>query len=242
MLVSVYKYPSWLAIMTDRLLRTGRAPSNGVGRQPWSAFLYFGQLAYSDRHARGAMNWAIEESQIVEAVLHGDVDDFRILVERYQRPIYNLMLRITRTTMTAEDLTQDVFERAYAKLHTFKSGKRFFPWLYTIAVNAGRDHLRKMGVRSDIFHTTSENIERTAETTDSCVKHLDCVMEAGRVSEAMDRLPLTYSEPLLLYYKEGFSVKEIAAALGISVPSVKVRIHRGRGLLKTAIGVDHGTS
>lgn len=188
------------------------------------------------------MDLTIEEKQIVDAVLHGDADEFRILVERYQTPVYNLMLRLTHTTMTAEDLTQDVFERAYAKLHTFKSGKRFFPWLYTIAVNAGRDHLRKKGVRRDIFSADAGTQEWADPDTESCVKRLDCVMEAVRVSDAMDRLPLKYSEPMLLYYREGFSVKEIAAALSISVPSIKVRVYRGRKLLMQAIGVNDVTS
>jgi len=188
------------------------------------------------------MNLTIEETQIVKAVLHGDADEFRILVERYQKPVYNFMLRITRVTMTAEDLTQDVFERAYAKLHTFKSGKRFFPWLYTIAVNAGRDHLRKKGVRHDIFDSESTILEWADNDTEGCVKRLDCIMDASRVSDALDRLPLKYSEPMLLYYREGFTVKEIAAALRISLPSVKIRIHRGRELLKAAIGANDVTS
>ena len=190
--------------------------------------------------SRNFMNSATEESVIIDAVMHGDVEDFRILVERYQKPVFNLMLRITSRTMTAEDLTQDVFERAYAKLHTFKTGSRFFPWLYTIAVNAGRDHLRKKGLRHNLFQNESES-EALAnpEKKDDCVSHLDCIMDAGRVSDAVDRIPLRYSEPLLLYYREGFTIKEIAAALTISVPSAKVRIHRGRELIKRAIGIHH---
>ena len=190
--------------------------------------------------SRGFMNPAAEERAVIDAVMHGDVEDFRILVERYQKPVFNLMLRIAGSTMAAEDLTQDVFERAYAKLHTFRTSRRFFPWLYTIAVNAGRDHLRKKGLRHDLFHTESES-EALAnpEKKDDCVSHLDCIMDAGKVSDAIDRLPLKYSEPLLLYYREGFSVKEIAAVLTISVSSVKVRIHRGRELIKRVIGVNH---
>jgi RNA polymerase sigma-70 factor, ECF subfamily len=237
MIESIINYPSGLNGFTAGRLCHATIPLRRICRRTWAVSVGCLQTEHAIRPTRGIMDWTIEESRIVEAVLHGDVEDFRILVERYQRPIYSLMLRITRTPMTAEDLTQDAFERAYAKLHTFKSGKRFFPWLYTIAVNAGRDHLRRKGIQNDIFSTASESIDRADDTTDNCVKHLDCMMDAGRVSEAVDHLPLKYSEPLLLYYKEGFSVKEIAAALSISVPSVKVRIHRGRGLLKTAIGV-----
>lgn len=205
-----------------------------------SSFRQFSTTGTITTDSRDFMNPATEESAIIDAVMHGDVEDFRILVERYQKPIFNLMLRITGSTMTAEDLTQDIFERAYAKLYTFKTGRRFFPWLYTIAVNAGRDHLRKKGLRHDLFKSEPESESlANPEKKDDCVNHLDCIMDAGKVSDAVDRIPLKYSEPLLLYYREGFSVKEIAAALTISVPSVKVRIHRGRELIKRVIGVNH---
>ena len=192
------------------------------------------------RVSRGYMNRQIEEQTIIEAVLQGDVDAFRILVERYQTPVYNLMLRICKSPMNAEDLTQDAFERAYSKLHTFKHGKRFFPWLYAIAVNAGRDHLRRQDVRRDVLNAEIETTEEAAVDNGNCITQLDCMMDAIRLSDAVDRLPMKYSQPLLLYYREGFSGKEIATALGISVASVKVRIHRGRELIKTMIGVNHG--
>ncbi len=188
---------------------------------------------------RGSMKPASEESAIIDAVMHGDVEDFRILVERYQKPVYNFMLRITDSTMTAEDLTQDVFERAYAKLHSFKRDRRFFPWLYTIAVNAGRDHLRKQGLRLDLFRSETDSEILANPGKDDCVNDLECIMDAGKVSDAVDRIPYKYSEPLLLYYREGFSVREISAVLSISVSSVKVRIHRGREMIKRVIGVDH---
>lgn len=209
----------------------------GILEQAPTMFIGYRQIAPVAGQLEGMMKSASEERAIVEAVLQGDVEDFRILVERYRRPVYNLMLRITRATMTAEDLTQDVFERAYAKLHTFKTGKRFFPWLYAIAVNAGKDHLRRQGVRQDVFQRGPDSIEPADPDTHSCAKRIDCVMDASRLSDAVDRLPLKYGEPLLLYYREGFSVKEIATALGISESSVKVRIHRGRHLIKAAIGV-----
>lgn len=183
-----------------------------------------------------------DEPRIIEAVLQGAADQFRVLVERYQKPIYSLMLRLTGSVPTAEDLTQDAFTQAYAKLHTFRQDRRFFPWLYTIAVNRARDHLRRRGIRQSLFE--AEEPENPAADPDghTCAARADCVTEVGRVAAAMERLPGGYREPLLMYYREGFTVKEIAGALRLSVTAVKVRIHRGRELLRQALGVHDETN
>lgn len=182
-----------------------------------------------------------DEKHIIEAVLQGDAAAYRILVERYQKPVYSLMLRLTGSTMTAEDLTQEAFTRAYEKLHTFRRGRRFFPWLYSIAVNRCRDHMRRKGIRKDLFSDIPEGFTVPDPDAGDCARQADCVSDVNRISEAMDRLPLKYSEPLLLYYREELTVKEIAAALNLSVSAAKVRIHRGRDLLKRLMGVDHET-
>ena len=143
--------------------------------------------------------------------------------------------------MTAEDLTQEAFTLAYQKLHTFRRSRRFFPWLYTIAVNRCRDHLRRKGIRTKLFSNIPDDLTLPDPDAGDCAKQADCVSDVNRVSDAMDRLPLAYSEPLLLYYREGLTIKEIAAALNLSVSAAKVRIHRGRDLLKGLLGVAHET-
>ena len=181
----------------------------------------------------------VEERQVVMAVLQGDVAAFRILVLRYQNPIYHLMMRLTKQTMTAEDLTQESFTRAYQKLGTFKPGKRFFPWLYTIAANIGRDYLRRQGRHNDLFSSQPLDPAWPDQDQDQCARRPDCVLALGQISDALALLPERYGETLLLYYREGMSAKEIAAALDISTAAVKVRIYRGRKLLKQKLGGNH---
>ena len=178
-----------------------------------------------------------EERTIITAVLHGDLSEFEILVRRYQKPVYHFMLRATRQSMTAEDLTQDTFARAYEKLHTFKRRKRFFPWLYTIAVNVCRDYLRRLGLSKDLFVESDGDALHAQSSQGTCANNAECLLELERVAAQVELLPLRYSEPMLLYYREGFSVKEISRALGISRAAVKVRIYRGRKKLKNQLGV-----
>lgn len=185
------------------------------------------------------MNPLEEERVIITAVLHGDLSEFEILVRRYQKPVYHFMLRATRQSMAAEDLTQDTFTRAYEKLHTFKRGKRFFPWLYTIAVNVCRDHLRRRGLSNTLFAENCDDVQWSEPLQNDCKNNAECLLEVERIAAQMERLPLRYSEPMLLYYREGFTIKEISIALGISRAAVKVRIHRGREKLKRQLGVSH---
>ena len=177
-----------------------------------------------------------EEKQIIAAVLAGHVDQFVFLVERYQRPIYSLMLRLTRSRDDAEELTQAVFVRAFEKLRKFNNDRRFFPWLYTIAFNHYRDQLRKKGLRRNLFAETHQFIQWQVPASDDCQTNPECVTLVGEIVDAMETLPFSYREPLLLYYREEFSIKEIAAALGISGSAVKVRLYRGRKMLNRLMG------
>jgi RNA polymerase sigma-70 factor (ECF subfamily) len=83
------------------------------------------------------------EETLVYEILSGDVDSYALLVKRYQKPIYNLMLRMTGSEQDALDLSQETFVRAYEKLEKFDPSASFFPWLYTMGLNLARDFLRR---------------------------------------------------------------------------------------------------
>ncbi|HAA05273.1 MAG TPA: RNA polymerase subunit sigma-24, partial [Syntrophobacteraceae bacterium] len=83
------------------------------------------------------------DHQVVSAVLAGDVEAYGALVQRYQKPIYNLMFRLTGSYADSLDLAQETFIKAYEALHRFRKGSRFFPWLYSIGLNHGRNFLRR---------------------------------------------------------------------------------------------------
>jgi len=84
-----------------------------------------------------------QEQQVIAAILAGDVDAYAVLVNRYQQPIFNLVFRMTSSYADAADLTQESFIKAYEQLYRFRLGQKFFPWLYTIALNQTRNLLRK---------------------------------------------------------------------------------------------------
>jgi len=132
------------------------------------------------------------------------------------------------------DLTQETFIKAYNNLEKFKPSGRFFPWLYTIGMNIGRDFLRKKKTRLN----KSEEIYETKKTIygdDFEEKNAIGKIDAQLVQKAMNHLPIDYREALYLRYHEGMPVKEIAESLNISVSGAKMRIHRGLSKLREII-------
>jgi len=163
------------------------------------------------------------EETLVHEILSGDVNAYALLVKRYEKPIYNLMLRMTGSEQDAVDLTQDAFVKAYEKLEKFNPSAPFFPWLYTMGLNLARDFLRRAR-RSPIESYESENSFSVETDQDD---RLADQIDAQDVMQGLQTLPVDYREALLLRFHEGLSVNEVAGALGLSLSAAKMRIHRG---------------
>jgi RNA polymerase sigma-70 factor, ECF subfamily len=166
------------------------------------------------------------DQQIITAVLTGKVDAYRHLVVRYEKPIFNLMYRMTGSREDALDLAQETFMKAYEKLEHFKTGSRFFPWLYTIGLNHGRNFIRDHKLEKQCLVDTGQDeswVDRPSQQNQRVWSPLD----VQRLREGLQQLPLDYREAMILHYHEGFSMKEIAGALELSVSGAKMRVHRG---------------
>ena len=167
-----------------------------------------------------------EDDAIIEKVLEGDVNAYSLIVKKYQKPIYNLMLRTVGSEDRAADLAQETFIRAYEKLDFFRPGNKFFSWLYAIGMNLARDSIRKNNkifFRMDDEKNPVLNRDIVQENTDP----YETQIEITHLQFALNKLPLKEKEAIILKYHEGLTMKDIAAALEISVSGVKMRIHRG---------------
>jgi RNA polymerase sigma-70 factor (ECF subfamily) len=168
----------------------------------------------------------LEEQQIISAILGGDADVYAMLVNRYQQPIFNLTYRMTGSREDAADLAQDAFIKAYEQLYRFQAGKKFFPWLYTIALNHTRNFLRKNKITRTVaiedcdLHSDSDH---AAQEEDKMCARLDC----QRLQWALTRLPWEYREAVILRYREELPMEDIATALSLSLSGAKMRVHRG---------------
>jgi RNA polymerase sigma-70 factor (ECF subfamily) len=166
-----------------------------------------------------------DDRAVIAAVLSGDTNAYAVLVERYQKPIFNLMYRMTRSYEDAVDLAQDTFIKAYEQLHRFKDDKRFFPWLYTIGWNHSKNFQRRKRYETVPIEDwdLGSGLDYPAQEEERMCSRLDYRL----LYEALDELPADYREVLVLRYREEFPVEDIAAALGLSESGVRMRIHRG---------------
>ena len=163
---------------------------------------------------------------MVQAVLMGDANAFGGLVRKYERPIFNLMYRSTGSRDTAADLTQDAFLKAYGKIHQYRPGRKFYSWLYTLAMNTVRDHLRQNRRRPETTHFEPESSARSIRD--------DAGEDVQSLFQIMRALPLKDREAVLMRYREGLQMKEIAERLNLSVSGAKMRVHRGLRKLQQA--------
>ena len=85
----------------------------------------------------------LTDEQLVVAYRDGAVDALRVLIERYEQELFHFLIRFAGNRASAEDLFQEAFLQVHISAATFDATKRFKPWLFTIAANKARDHLRK---------------------------------------------------------------------------------------------------
>jgi RNA polymerase sigma-70 factor (ECF subfamily) len=178
-----------------------------------------------------------DDQKVITAVLAGNKDAYSTLVQRYQRPIFNLMYRVTSSYEDALDLTQETFIKAYEKLDTFRSGSRFFPWLYTIGFNHVRNFKRRDKLSHEVLYQNRG--EESYLDGPACQEdEMHAKLDFQRLFQGLQKLPVDYREALILHYREGLSMEDIGAALQLSVSGAKMRVHRGLSKLRQIIFED----
>lgn len=141
----------------------------------------------------------------------------------------------------AEDLQQEVFEKAQRAIGTFRGDSRALTWLYRVATNVAIDRLRSAGRRAGLVPDDADGDllggRRAAEPTDE--RSLDGEVDRKRMRECImrvvDGLPPSQRAVILLGELRGLSDRELADALGISLGAAKIRLHRARRALKAAL-------
>jgi RNA polymerase sigma-70 factor, ECF subfamily len=182
-----------------------------------------------------------DDLDCIRAVLAGDADAFRRLVDKYGPSIFNLAYRMTSSAADAEDLAQEAFLQAYARLRDFRIGARFHPWLYTIALNLCRNHRRRKGLVRWLPLQSERNDERAAETpwpSPGLTPEQELLQQESddRLRRALDALPDKYREVFVLRQSEGLSYEQIAEVTGLPLGTVEVRLFRARKRLMEWLG------
>ena len=150
-------------------------------------------------------------------------------------------LSMLKDSSDAEDVAQEAFLKAFCALASFRAESKFSTWLISIAINEARSRLRKQKTsRMESLDDTSEDRTTVSPTALTDWREIPSeILERQEVrlllKDAVIALPAIYREVFILRDMEDLSVNEAAAALGISIPSVKVRLHRARMMLQKAL-------
>lgn len=162
------------------------------------------------------------EALVVSLAARGDRDAFAELVRRLQPRIRNLMRRFTGDPSLADDLSQQVFLKAWSRIRQVRNPERFGPWLNRIAVNAWIDHQRKKGTGWNHHELDDERLAAAPQST----------AEAIDLDGALGQLPAPVRLCIVLSYHERLSHAEIAALTEMPVGTIKSHIRRGSNRLR----------
>ncbi len=169
-----------------------------------------------------------DDIKIVRETLAGNTKMFGLLVDKYQNAIFNLAFRMTRDASLAEDISQEAFLKAYRKLGSFDPDKKFFSWLYKIAVNEALNTLKR---ENEFLEYNDENNDPAED--DTAKERLNELSE--KLKKAVNMLPPKYKVPIVLKHYEGLSYEEISVMLDIPVGKVKSRLYTARENLKLCL-------
>jgi len=167
----------------------------------------------------------IDDEVLVQQTLNGDRKAFAMLVERYERPIYNLAYRMAHDPDEAADIAQNTFVKAFRKLDTFDRSHRFFSWLYRIAVNEALNELARQRRARDFAYEPLADVP----SPDADCQRNEANERLGRALAAMtldQRLVIILKHLLFLSYRD------IGTILEIPDKTVKSRLFTARQILK----------
>lgn len=184
------------------------------------------------------MNNLLDE-QLIGEYLNGDEMALEILVKRYLGPIYGFVYKNVGNIQEAEDITQEVFLKAWRNIKKFDPNKSFKTWIFSIAKNTSIDFLRK---KKTVPFSAFDNAEGGNDILDTLVDPAPLASElaeraerTGMLGEALGKISPKYRNIISLYYENQLNFREIAQILGESLNTVKSRYRRAIIALKELI-------
>ncbi|HPC30967.1 MAG TPA: RNA polymerase sigma factor [Candidatus Paceibacterota bacterium] len=179
---------------------------------------------------------AISDEQIATSVQKGNLEDFGELVLRYGKKIQNYLFRFIQTKEEVEDLTQDIFLKAYSNILSFNPKKKFTPWLYQIAHNELVNYLRKKHYLSTKFINLDLDILAAKSVSkNDILKDLENNLKFELIDKNLNKLNFKYRQPFVLFFYENLSYQEISDILKIPISTVGTRIKRAKEIIKKSV-------
>ncbi len=177
-----------------------------------------------------------DEHQLIRRILDGEPQAFAVLVKRYQRPLFSWVGQIVGCREDVEEITQDVFMKAFTRLDTFQGGSSLSTWLHRIAYNTAISATRrKKYPRMEFDDLLLDNIPDIQ--IDELLDRQEDEKLMQQVEMAIDQLAAEDKALLSLYYTRQKPVSEVAAITGFTESNVKIKLYRIRK--KIAFLINH---
>ncbi|MFC1492483.1 RNA polymerase sigma factor [candidate division KSB1 bacterium] len=189
-----------------------------------------------EEHKTAARLSDISDEAVVSLIKDGSEAAFAELTKRYMKKSYSFAYRIVGDMEAAKDLTQDIFVKIYSTIGGFKEGAKFFSWYYRILLNHCINYKRRKKLVSmlpftDVFTREDyrEKDENVIPDEENSEEKKDTV---AYVRTAIDKLSPKHKAVIVLFDLEGIPQEQIAEIIGVSVGTVRSRIHYARKQLK----------
>jgi RNA polymerase sigma-70 factor (ECF subfamily) len=189
---------------------------------------------------------ADSDMALVERARNKDFAAFEELMSRYEDKVFRLAFRFVRNESEAKEILQDTFLAIWRKLDTFKGDSQFSSWVYRVAANAALMRLRSQRRHPEVSteelpagFLDQQQYGQIVSPGENWARRPDDQLQSDElrrhIQSAVDALPEIYRTVFLVRDVEGLSTEETAELLGISIPTVKTRLHRARMALREAI-------
>jgi len=169
-----------------------------------------------------------DDAVLIRQCLEGDSNAFGVLIDRYQKPLYNTALRMTGDSEDARDITQDTFVKAYERLKEYRPEHKFFSWIYRILINDAINHLKQ---RKQTQGTEVEIVSHGRAPDEE----FDANRQSGRIERALRDLSFDQRVVIVLRYFNDMSYQEMSDVLSLPEKTVKSRLYCARQNLATLL-------
>lgn len=168
------------------------------------------------------------DEQLMEAVKHGDLQQASLLFDRYNKRLFNYLVRMTMDRDLAEDLTQNVFVRMIRYRTSYREGLKFQSWIYQVARNVFSDHYQANKNRKSTFM----DIEKIGDQIPDSADGRKAEEQEHLLQRSMALLNEEQRELLVLTRFQHLKYEQVAEMMDTTVANIKVKVHRAIGKLR----------
>lgn len=180
------------------------------------------------------------DNKWLDAAKLGDQKAYTALMEKYQKSVYHIILKIVKSPEDTEDLVIETFAKAFDNLDKYSAEFAFSTWLYKIASNTCIDFLRKKSIEKVSLEIESNTILNNLNFTTNNNPEIDLIktQRIDKLQDVVSTMDDIFSRVIELRYFKEYSYDEISEALNIPVATIKVQLHRAKKILLEKIKND----